>query len=132
MDQNLPDSLDEVRRALAEATDRLLALAPDDTVARAELRARQAALRARAAELRAAEPEDADQLRVRLAHLERRLEGVRSRRIAPVGGGATGVDDISGAARMQVNRQIDAAGGSAELEREIAEVRRRLDRATGR
>lgn len=128
--------IDEVMADLLEIRDRLDALDPDDREARARLEARREELRAEAREIEAAaDPAGvAARLRRELELLTARWNELADKRIDVVkqaGGGSLGGDFGFATHAQDVNREIDAAGGRAEIEARIAEIRAKLEELEG-
>ena len=124
--------INNVLAEMGEIMDQLASLPDDAFGERHRLRQRQKELRSIAADLREGTPVDRQSLQSELEQLLERWDALQKERIDVVmqsGGGSQGGDAFSGAHAAQVNRQIDAARGRAELEARIGEIRRLLDKA---
>ncbi len=125
----MSETLDRVLADLADVQDAILDLPPEDVAGHLELRERQEGLRARAREVRggAADELTALQVRARLAHLEARKEEHLGRRLGHLAAAQTGHGGgIDPGIVHRMHREMDAAFGLDDLDREIERLRHLL------
>lgn len=125
--------LDRIFSELSEISMRLSDLPEDAYDERSELEGRRKALHAEAAGLRASigDPRPTPEIETELESLRERLQQIKGSQIDVVSQqGGSGLESAGSAGTFDINRQIAAGQGAAELEARINDLKKILaDRA---